>query len=50
MPPCITIESASNSVSFDARLGTKPIAPRSIERITSLVRSEAETTTTGSAG
>ena len=50
MPPDITMCRASNSVSLLARLGTKPIAPRSIERITSLVRSDAETTTTGSAG
>jgi hypothetical protein len=31
-------------------LGTNPIAPKSIERITSLERSLAETTTTGKAG
>jgi hypothetical protein len=35
---------------LEVRLGTKPIAPRSSARITSLVRSEAETTTTGTAG
>ena len=50
MPPDMTMCSASNSVSLLARLGTKPIAPRSIARITSALRSEAETTTTGSAG
>ena len=44
------MRSASKSISLDERLGTKPIAPRSIARITSLVRSEADTTTTGSAG
>src|SRR6187455_1573869 len=50
MPPCMTTCSASCRVSLLARLGTKPIAPRSIERITSALRSEAETTTTGTAG
>ena len=50
MPPDMTMRSASNSVSLLARLGTKPIAPRSMARITSLLRSEADTTTTGSAG
>ena len=44
------MRSASNRSRFDARLGTKPIAPMSIERITSLLRSLADTTTTGSAG
>ena len=50
MPPDITRRSASCSVSLLARLGTKPMAPKSIARITSLARSEAETTTTGSDG
>jgi hypothetical protein len=50
MPPDITMCSASNSVSLDARLGTKPMAPWSMERMTSLVRSLADTMTTGSAG
>ena len=50
MPPDMTTLSASVSVSLLARLGTKPIAPRSIERITSALRSDAETTTTGIAG
>ena len=50
MPPDITWRRASNKMSLLARLGTKPIAPRSIARITSLARSDAETTTTGNAG
>ena len=50
MPPDMTTCSASDSVSLLARLGTKPIAPRSIARITSALRSDAETTTTGTAG
>ena len=37
-------------VSLVARLGTKPMAPMSMARMTSLVRSEAEMTTTGRAG
>jgi hypothetical protein len=49
-PPDMTMRSASNSWSLDERLGTKPIAPRSMARMTSLVRSEADTTTTGSDG
>src|SRR5436190_5299874 len=50
MPPDMTTLSASVSVSLLARLGTKPIAPRSIARMTSALRSDAETTTTGIAG
>ena len=50
MPPDMTMCSASNRVSLLARLGTKPIAPASTARITSLVRSDADTTTTGKAG
>ena len=48
--PDITIFSASCSSALELRLGTKPIAPRSIARITSLARSLADTTTTGPAG
>jgi hypothetical protein len=50
MPPDMTTFRASVSVSLLARLGTKPMAPRSMARITSELRSEAETTTTGTAG
>src|SRR3954469_9987871 len=50
MPPCMTTRSASVNVSLLARLGTNPIAPRSIARMTSARRSDAETTTTGIAG
>ena len=50
MPPDITSLSACASISVLLRLGTKPIAPWSIERITSLARSEAEITTTGRDG
>ena len=50
MPPESTRDSASSSCSLLARLGTKPMAPMSMQRITSLLRSEADTTTTGSAG
>jgi hypothetical protein len=50
MPPDITTLSASKRISLLARLGTKPIAPRSTAWITSLLRSEADTTTTGTAG
>jgi hypothetical protein len=35
---------------LDDFLGTKPMAPLSMARITSLARSEADTTTTGTAG
>jgi hypothetical protein len=44
------MRSASNRSRLEARLGTKPIAPMSIARITSTCRSVADTTTTGSAG
>ena len=47
MPPRMTTCSASCSVSLLARFGTKPMAPRSMARITSALRSDAETTTTG---
>ena len=46
----LLIEAAWNSVSLLAHFGTKPIAPRSMARITSVLRSDADTTTTGSAG
>jgi hypothetical protein len=36
MPPDMTMRSASDSVSLEARLGTKPMAPRSMARMTSL--------------
>ena len=49
-PPFITIFSAVFSSALLDRLGTKPMAPRSMARMTSLERSDADTTTTGSDG
>ena len=48
--PDMTMRSASCSSACDELLGTKPMAPLSMARMTSLVRSDADTTTTGTAG
>ena len=50
MEPVITISSAAYSSPCDDFLGTKPMAPLSMARMTSLARSDADTTTTGTAG